>query len=83
MTVHMHQEQPRRRAKWPEKVAGAMLHEGLWVPTDTTTIWVRGAIRKRKGQQHTVEYNALCTGEQTEDVPSHKMVHTFTRSAKA
>ena len=62
--------------------AGAVLHDGLWVPTCTTKKWVRRAAPKRANQQHTVEYIVPCTTGPAEPVPSHKIVHTFTRAIK-
>ena len=37
------------------------------------------ATPKQNRQQHTVEFSVPFTAERTEGVPSHKMVHTFTR----
>ena len=64
-------------------IAEAILHDGIWVPSETTCRWERNMQPRRHRQQFTVTHAVPCTAEVSDDVPRHKLVHTFRGRTRA
>ena len=64
-------------------ITEAILHDGIWVLSETTCRWERSMQPRRNRQQFAVTHAILCIADVSDDTPRHKLVQTFRGRARA